>query len=116
MCSISCTFTAQANLVFNQVKNTSGTWTTGQTINNLVVPTGKVLKIESATVSASNGNLSSQSSMFVGNHVVYSGSTFYGQVNMFPLWLSEGAYAITINSSASTLYYSISGIEFNVIP
>lgn len=110
----------QANLVFNQVKNTSGTWTTGQTINNLVVPAGKVLKIESATLGYSNSYLlvvlPSQASMVVGNHIVYSGSTFTGQVNMFPLWLSEGVYTINITSSSLPVYYSISGIEFNVVP
>ena len=113
--SISYASNAQGNLVFNQVKNTSGTWISGQSINNLVVPIGKVLKIESATFG--NSTLSTNATMLVGNHIVYSGSTFYGQVNMFPLWLSEGSYAITISSSSiSTVSYSISGIEFNVVP
>ncbi len=115
MCSITYSSNAQGNLVFNQVKNTSGIWLSGQTINNLVVPIGKVLKIESATFG--NSTLSTNATMLVGNHIVYSGSTFYGQVNMFPLWLSEGSYAITISSSSiSTVSYSISGIEFNVVP
>jgi len=107
---------SQANLAFNQVKNTSGTWTIGQTINNLVVPTGKVLKIESATLGS--GSLNSNSSMLVGNHIIYSGYTFYGQVNLFPLWLSDGSYPVQVNcnSGCSTLNYSISGIEFNVVP
>ena len=114
--SISYASNAQGNLVFNQVKNTSGTWISGQSINNLVVPIGKVLKIESATFGSSTLN-TNNASMLVGNHIVYSGSTFYGQVNMFPLWLSEGSYAITISSSSiSTVSYSISGIEFNVVP
>ena len=116
LCYTTCNVSAQANLVFNQVKNTSGTWITGQIINNIVVPTGKVLKIESATFGSSilNTNIAS---ILVGNHIVYSGSAFSGQVNMFPLWLSEGSYAITISSSSiSTHSYSISGIEFNVIP
>jgi hypothetical protein len=106
---------SQANLVFNQVKNTSGTWTSGQTINNIIVPTGKVLKIESATFG--NSYFVTNASMLVGNHIVYSGQSFVGQVNMFPLWLSEGAYAITISSSnTGTILYSISGIEFNIVP
>lgn len=116
MCLISCTLTAQANLVFNQVKNTSGTWTFGQTFNNIIVPTGKVLKIESATLGS--GNLLSNASMLVGNHIIFSGNTFYGQVNLFPLWLGAGSYPFQINldSSGGTAKYSISGIEFNVVP
>lgn len=113
---ITCNVSAQGNLVFNQVKNTSGTWTLGQTINNLVVPTGKVLKIESAALG--NGSLLSNSSILVGNHIIYSGYSFSGQVNLFPLWLSEGSYPVQVNcgSCATSFIYSISGIEFIVVP
>lgn len=108
---------SQANLAFNQVKNTSGTWTTGQTINNLVVPTGKVLKIESATLSQGGSLANASGYIMVGNHCVYSGNSFSGQVNMFPLWLSEGSYPVEVFFNYFVLFkYSISGIEFNVVP
>lgn len=110
--------TSQANLTFNQVKNFNGTWTFGQSMNAIIVPIGKVLKIESATFGILNNGLSGSAAMLVGNHIVYSGSTFYGQVNLFPLWLSEGSYTVTNSiTSGNTIYsYSISGIEFNVVP
>lgn len=108
---------SQGNLQFNQVKNISGTWTSGQTVNNLVVPSGKVVKIESATLST-GGNLATSSAIiFLGNHCIYSGGTNYGMMNLFPFWLSEGSYPINIGYNYSgQLIYSISGIEFNVIP
>lgn len=55
---------SQGNLQFNQVKNISGTWTSGQTVNNLVVPSGKVVKIESATLSTGGGLTSTSAVIF----------------------------------------------------
>lgn len=124
MCSISCKLTAQANLVFNQVKNIMGIITiSNSTINNqpnnIVVPAGKVLKIESASLS-NNGFLSQYTSLLIGNHNVYSGSNFTGGVNTFPFWLSEGSYSVEMTVSGNginqAIKYSISGIEFNVVP
>jgi hypothetical protein len=121
---ITCNVSAQGNLVFNQVKNTSGTInisnsTISNQPNNIVVPAGKVLKIESVSLS-NNGFLSQNASLLIGNHNVYSGPNFTGGVNTFPFWLSEGSYtvemAISGNGINQAIKYSISGIEFNVVP
>ena len=76
-----------------------------------------MVKIESATLST-GGNLATSSAIILlSNHCIYSGGTNYGMMNLFPLWLSEGAYPINIGYNYSgQLIYSISGIEFNVIP
>lgn len=126
ICSFSHAISAQSNLVFNQVKNIFGTTSiVNSTISisnqhgNIFIPAGKVLKIESATLSF-NGILSQNVSLLIGNHVVYSGSSFSGGVNIFPFWLSEGSYAVEMavsgNGINQSIKYSISGIEFNVLP
>ncbi|MCX8487239.1 MAG: hypothetical protein ORN53_08745, partial [Crocinitomicaceae bacterium] len=83
------------------------------------VPAGKVLKIESASLS-NNGFLSPSTSLLIGNHNVYSGSNFTGGVNTFPFWLAEGSYSVEMTVSGNginqAIKYSISGIEFNVVP
>jgi len=88
---------------------------------NLIVPTGKVVKIESASVgrqAIGNGN-------FFGNYDVgvYLNGKIITPLNRdgaypLPIWLKEGIYSIKLQGSYSSFISKgfISGIEFNVTP
>jgi hypothetical protein len=129
---------SQGNLQFNRVVNynLTGNLTTAssgkvivQTIT-ITVPTGKVLKIESATCRLST----STSSLFSGdvpcillnNNIisVYKavGSTgFLASIGNFPIWLPEGTHTLQLvvdvgAGTNETAYGMVTGIEFNIIP
>lgn len=115
----------QGNLQFNQVINVSlGATTTGtgfSTLGTITVPAGKVWKVERTSLTQDYlGDFypvyGSGSRAFIGEYVVWNSSSSYPQ-QLFPLWLSEGAYNVT-GYTGGTLTYTlaVSAIEFNVIP
>ena len=118
--------TAQNNLEFNRVikeKNIIGTSTT------LIVPTGKILKIISATVPQVRilqNNLPEAlllSYLIIDGHVLalHRGAfTEPERKTSLPLWLPAGTYNVVSFSNqeslrADTNFYSFSGIEFNIV-
>ncbi len=125
---------AQGNLQFNQVVfiEMEGTSVSGSTplfvTNTLIVPPGKVLKIESTSVSYSVGQngFSSHGSLgwgelFLNDKTItktqYGASNIISEVR-FPIWLKEGTYTLKlkIQSAGITSKGFVSGIEFNVTP
>ena len=109
----------QGNLQFNQVINPSysGTGTGKINVGSIVVPSGKVWKITSASASANNSMLQ-QIAIFVGDHVVFAHySSYYSNFQAVPLWLSEGSYDVHMWSASSVNRLgSLSVLEFNVVP
>ena len=114
---------AQGNLQFNQVINSeySGfVGSTGTNIGTIVVPAGKVLKIEDVSFSFILSSMPSihyltGSQVAIGNLTVFH--NFNTQPVHFPIWLSEGSYTVFARvSSPITSTLSISAIEFNVVP
>lgn len=118
-------FSQNNNLQFNNalLGQVSGTPDSG-VIGTLVVPEGKVWKIESRSVAnisyskpdASSGGVTA----FIGNLIAYGSSdTFNNNSLSFPIWLPSGSYPITIRSNYSGGYihsFNYSGIEFNLVP
>lgn len=112
---------AQGTLQFNQVINATVTGTTSgasQTqIGTIVVPAGKVLKIESLSLTWLNTSPAGGSGEYakIDNLVVYA--ALLTPEPHFPIWLKEGThnvYAKRGNSLQAEVSYS--AIEFNVIP
>lgn len=122
---------AQGNLQFNQVLfiEMQGTSVSGSTplvvSRTLVVPAGKVVKLESTSLSylttsqtaPSSGGSSSFGELFLNDKTITntnSGSTTV----RFPIWLKEGTYTLKliIRSAGLTTMGFVSGIEFNVTP
>ena len=102
---------SQGNLQFNQVINMSYNYNflnygQKQTVGSVTVPVGKVWKIESAIPF----NYSGTSQFLVNNFTV-----LYNNPNNQPIWLkSVDNCRFTLSSTLSS--YSISIIEFNVVP
>lgn len=113
---------AQGNLQFNQVidGNTAlhDHTNTIQVIGTIVVPAGKVLKIETTNYTWTNGTsvYTATSAVYADNHVIWYG-TGVGKL-FLPTWLPEGTYTLTSRASSSTVQcmFSYTAIEFNVIP
>ena len=116
---------AQGNLQFNQVVNTTFTGpgnASGAIIGTITVPAGKVWKVERTSLSDDYGDpvfypvYSTNYWAHIGDFLVWNSSSSYPQ-QLFPLWLSEGTYDVTARTYGSTNYnFAISAIEFNVIP
>ena len=115
---------AQGNLQFNQVVNEEFTGSYNGYFNsgNITVPAGKVWKIESASLVMMDANpgigqpLSTSSlSLVVGKYIcVYTNVPEFAR---FPIWLSEGTYAVGGYASGPITYSAnLSAIEFNVVP
>ncbi len=126
---------SQGNLQFNRVVNKNFTFNIGARGNfafdTLVVPSGKVLKITATSLSLNNeiyrtfgGGLSSYDvsidSLIVSAYV-YSNQYTQEQLNFQTFWFGSGIHIIKANagSYADTNYdcvFSLSGIEFNIVP
>ncbi len=90
-------------------------------IGNLIVPTGKVWKIESTNIlkktflDATNFYHENGSSSYMINHFLFPAS-------VYPIWLPAGTYPIILNQSVNgypnqiNWSLTISGIEFNLVP
>ncbi len=122
---------AQGNLQFNQVVfiEMEGTSVSGSTplvvTRTLVVPAGKVLKLESTSVSyltASQTAPGSHASLTFGelflNDKTITTSNSGSTTVRFPIWVKEGTYTLKliIKSAGLTTKGFVSGIEFNVTP
>lgn len=119
--SLSCAASAQGNLQFNQVLKITDT--------DLVVPEGKVWKIESylqsnvgistSGVVSGCGDLNRNRAFFIDNIAYFSlnlggwgGSSLPNSAtNYFPIWLRENQ---TARTSCPSDFLSV--IEFNIVP
>jgi hypothetical protein len=127
--SINSVFSQNNNLQFNRaifdsVSITDPVTTYPKTfVGNLIVPTGKVWKIESSFNARKCTNLTNPGYFQVGyspenwiNNFSLTGATIY------PIWLPAGTYKVfTMDQTPgppSTCLFStiISGIEFNLVP
>ena len=131
-CFASFQLYSQGNLQFNQVVNSvfTSTFTGESTVGSITVPAGKVLKIESASLTWSNNPASPGSPnrpvqpdglsyIIVGTHVVWGGSSNFSYDDKLPIWLPSGTYDVKARPVSSTAYpnaVSISCIEFNIVP
>ena len=90
---------AQGNLQFNQVINGNTAPVTfnyaTQTLGTIVVPAGKVWKIEGTTYTRTNsgdtGTLAYY--VFIDRHVAWTGWSANNQKPNFPLWLPAGTFS-----------------------
>jgi hypothetical protein len=116
---------AQSNLEFSRAVKEKFSYTLTTSVNTtLIVPTGKVLKITSATVSPAFANNGNTYASIDGQTVAFSiaeqsnsyrYSTYISNMIPLPMWLPSGTYTIvTENYSYGTFSYS--GIEFNIVP
>ena len=113
---------AQGNLQFNQVLTYNGAIGTYLGLSSLsatyTVPTGKVWKIETKSITSSSLTFLINGRTFRDVEVRYSGfgsgtMVFYSISN--PIWLKAGDY-INFNSTAYVDDYFISIIEYNIVP
>ena len=112
------------NLGFSQVINyeyssTNVQGDTETTVDNLVVPSGKVWKITSGTIHRNvNNGYQETCLLLVNQHVVYSVYSGYNNPNSnCPIWLSSGNYAVKFantDNNSQVLNGSISIVEFNI--
>jgi len=127
---------SQGNLQFSRVVFLEMEGTTQDSTNvidqdTIIVPQGKVLKIESASMGRElvlNGwnyrldrpNSNSQPGIYINEKIL----TYYNSPDLngnFPLWLNEGVYIFKLTGLTSPSYPDIvkgyvSGIEFNITP
>ena len=114
---------AQGNLQFNRAlmeTYTGSTWNsstnTQPIVATIVVPTGKVWKIETTSCIhqeawgiTHNNNIRA----FIGNFI-------FDNLNNKITWLPAGSYSLRFYDStagaAETYIFSVSGIEFNIVP
>ena len=114
---------AQGNLQFNRAlmeTYTGSTWNsstnTQPIVATIVVPTGKVWKIETTSFIhqevwgfTHNNNIKA----FIGNFI-------FDNLNNKITWLPAGSYSLrfydSTGGSAATYIFSVSGIEFNIVP
>lgn len=134
---ISFQLSAQGNLQFNQVISETFSISGGvfntlyNASNSLIVPSGKVWKIESISFSSTSSNSTYSPSIHLninGSIVLYNyGSQKNindtgGTLNAQPIWLKEGdAIGFSMrNRCTTTCVQSVSGhisiLEFNVTP
>jgi hypothetical protein len=102
------TLKAQSNLEFNRaVKEKISVNFTGLN-TTIIVPNGKILKICSASVYPSTYTTVTG----------WSVPTIDGQsINALPIWLPAGTYSVVwYVTSANGVFFSYSGIEFNIVP
>lgn len=113
---------AQGNLQFNRVVSENTATVVGtneyETIGTIVIPAGKVLKIESTSLTYIDGTDMNilTNTVYIDRHIAWSGTN---KAKLFlPLWLPEGTYNIVTYASTSTpnTQFTYSAIEFNVIP
>ena len=122
--SINSVFSQNNNLQFNnaimgQVTGIPNTVSVG----TIVVPAGKVWKLESTSLSNISGTyptIANQGHMtaFIGNMIAFSCGTEFNNLKL-PIWLPSGSYSISINVGnypQSNHSFNYSGIEFNLVP
>ena len=114
---------AQGNLQFNRALMeiyTGSTWNsstnTQPIVATIVVPTGKVWKIESTSFihqEVWGFTHSNNIRAFIGNFI-------FENLNNKITWLPAGSYSLrfydSTGGSAATYIFSVSGIEFNIVP
>ena len=114
---------AQGNLQFNRAlmeTYTGSTWNsstnTQPIVATIVVPTGKVWKIESTSFihqEVWGFTHSNNIRGFIGNFI-------FENLNNKITWLPAGSYSLrfydSTGGSAATYIFSVSGIEFNIVP
>jgi len=114
---------AQGNLQFNRAlmeTYTGSTWNsstnTQPIVATIVVPTGKVWKIESTSFihqEVWGFTHSNNIRAFIGNFI-------FENLNNRITWLPAGSYSLrfydSTGGSAATYIFSVSGIEFNIVP
>ena len=114
---------AQGNLQFNRAlmeTYTGSTWNsstnTQPIVATIVVPTGKVWKIESTSFihqEVWGFTHSNNIRAFIGNFI-------FENLNNKITWLPAGSYSLrfydSTGGSAATYIFSVSGIEFNIVP
>jgi hypothetical protein len=138
------TIKAQGNLQFNQVINISNTLVVSDgstvTFQTFTVPSGRVLKIESANfarkVSSNYYSTSFSGTLHIDDNILmnYSQSYVTGggsdasigdirSVGHFPYWLGPGTYNFKVScshlggtSTSDEFSANFSAIEFNIIP
>jgi hypothetical protein len=122
-----CFAKAQNNLQFNKgvlltvdsMYNCSGTCPDTILLRAIVVPAGKMLKIESINFIAT---VSTYTLYFNGIPMLKNGYTRGANQNAFPVWLPQGSYNVyfaTYDNSAPISgqhAYMVSGLEFNIVP
>ena len=114
---------AQGNLQFNRALMeiyTGSTWNsstnTQPIVATIVVPTGKVWKIETTSFihqEVWGFTHSNNIRAFIGNFI-------FENLNNRITWLPAGSYSLrfydSTGGSAATYIFSVSGIEFNIVP
>ena len=114
---------AQGNLQFNRAlmeTYTGSTWNsstnTQPIVATIVVPTGKVWKIETTSFihqEVWGFTHSNNIRAFIGNFI-------FENLNNRITWLPAGSYSLrfydSTGGSAATYIFSVSGIEFNIVP
>ncbi len=120
---LSTLVSAQGNLQFNRAlmeTYTGSTWNsstnTQPIVATIVVPTGKVWKIESTSFihqEVWGFTHSNNIRAFIGNFI-------FENLNNRITWLPAGSYSLrfydSTGGSAATYIFSVSGIEFNIVP
>ncbi len=92
-------------------------------VGTIVVPVGKVWKIESRSLSNISGSYPTtinQGSMtaYIGNMIAYS-NNYDASTLALPIWLPSGSYSISINVANYTSAnhsFNYTAIEFNAVP
>ena len=114
---------AQGNLQFNRAlmeTYTGSTWNsstnTQPIVATIVVPTGKVWKIETTScIHQESWGITHNNNVraFIGNFI-------FDNLNNKITWLPAGSYSLRFYDStagaAETYIFSVSGIEFNIVP
>jgi hypothetical protein len=114
---------AQGNLQFNRALMETYTGSTWNSSNNtqpivatIVVPTGKVWKIETTSFihqEVWGFTHSNNIRAFIGNFI-------FENLNNKITWLPAGSYSLrfydSVGGAAATYIFSVSGIEFNIVP
>ena len=130
--SINSVFSQNNNLQFNRalfeeftitvpLNSTNVSINQNTSFGDLIVPTGKVWKIESINTmkktffSPTYFTHENNTSSFMINHFIIPAP-------VYPIWLPAGTYPINFNQSCNGYTYqitwslNISGIEFNLVP
>ena len=128
MCFISLQLSAQGNLQFNQVINLDYTSAISGiskvNLGSVTVPAGKTWKIESGTLYRDSGTSNIGEAVAANlafNNILVCDNKTNNNPNgtNYPIWLSAGTYQVVMSQNVSsnlTYVFSISIIEFNIVP
>ena len=121
--ALSYTGFAQGNLQFSQVLNleypVSGDISTTLQVGNLIVPSGKVWKIESVSATRPQAGVTWGVYVLLDNVLIYNGGNpSFG--SSLPYWFKEGTHKLKVYGgnqfTVTEAYVSFSIIEYNIIP